>query len=178
MPNYTREGKQEIPMSFAEFKEGMEHGKFCKDSHRAFPVCLYYYGVRKTEARRAIREQFSIQHGLLFFDVGQRLKHSKKTDPLPIPVDAPFVNVLIEAVENTPKGKKVFPFSDKTAYNIIRRVWKYPHHLRLTRITGFFENGVPITQVKSWTGLTLNALDYYAGKVAIRNMGKSLLTPQ
>jgi hypothetical protein len=175
MPNYTREGKQEIPMTFNEFREGIEHGKFVKDSHRAFAVCLAYYGVRKTEARRAKKEQFFIQGNMLFFDVGQRLKHSKKTYPLPVPTDAPYMNFLIDAICETPKGERVFDFSDKTAYNIIRRVWHYPHHLRLTLITNFFERGRSITQVKSWTGLTLQALDFYAGKVAILDMGKSLL---
>jgi integrase len=177
MPNYTREGKQEIPLSSVEFKEGMEHGKFVKDSHRAFAVCLAYYGVRKTEARRAKKEQFKIQGGLLFFDVGPRLKHSKKTDPLPVPIDAPYINFLIDAMRNTPKGERVFDFSDKTAYNIIRRVWKYPHHFRLTNITGQFERGKTITQVKSWTGLTLQALDFYAGKVDILRTGKELKKP-
>jgi hypothetical protein len=77
-------------------------------------------------------------------------------------------------MDKTPENGKVFCFSDKTSYNVIHGVWFYPHHLRLTRITGFFEDGRPITQVKSWTGLTLQALDFYTGKVAILDMGKSL----
>jgi integrase len=178
MPNYSREGKQEIPMSFSQFREGMETGHFLQPSHRAFAVLLFYYGVRKTEARRALKEQFSIQNGLLFFNVGQRLKHSKETDPLPIPVNAPYIDLLVRQIDRTPKLGRVFDFSDKTAYNIIARVWHYPHHFRLTRITGFFEDGRTITQVKNWTGLSLQALDYYAGKVDILNMGKSLVGKQ
>jgi len=175
MPNYTRNGKQEVPMEFNQFIENMNSGKFCKAKHRAFAVLLVYYGVRKSEARRATKEQFSIQGNLLFFDVGQRLKHSKKTDPLPIPTDAPFVNELINLIEETPEGKPLFDFSDKTAYNIMQRAgFFYPHYARLTRITKFFQDGRPITEVKSWTGLTLQALNYYAGKVAILDMGKSL----
>jgi integrase len=175
MPNYTRAGKQEVPMEFSQFIENMKTGKFCKPSHRAFAVVLVYYGVRKSEARRTKKEQFSTQGNLLFFDVGPRLKHSDETDPLPIPIDAPFVNELIDLIEQTPSNSRVFNFSDKTAYNIMQRAgFFYPHHSRLTLITKFFQDGRPITEVKSWTGLTLEALNYYVGKVAILNMGKSL----
>jgi hypothetical protein len=175
---YSVAGKIEVAMSFKEFSEGITQGKFVKENHKAFAVLLFYYGVRLTEARRTFKEQFSIQGNLLFFDVGKRLKHGKETDALPIPIDAPFVDLLINAIEKTPNNTKVFQFSNKTGYNIVRRVWHYPHHFRLSRITGFFQDGRPITQVKSWTGLTLDALDYYVGKVSILEMGKSLSKPQ
>jgi len=165
-------------MSFQGFKEGMDHGKFCQKSHRAFPILLYYTGVRTNEARRSKKEQFSIEGNLLFFDVGKRLKHGSTTDPLPLPIQAPYIQELIELIERTPADSRVFDFSNKTAYNIVRRVWHYPHHFRLTRITGFFQDGRPITEVKSWTGLSLKALDYYAGKVTILDMGKSLAKQQ
>ena len=174
MPNYTIEGKQEVPMTFEEFREGMEHGKFIHESHKAYAVCLAYYGVRRGEGLRALREQFKVQGGLLFFDVGPRLKHSKQTEPLPIPINAPYLDILIKQIAETEKGEKVFKFSETTAWRIIRRVWHYPHHLRLTLITKLFEQGKTITQVKSWTGLTLNALDFYVGKVDIMRIGRSL----
>jgi integrase len=172
---YSIKGKIEIPMSQTEFKQGMSTGHFIRSSHRAFVVLLFYYGVRISEATRVKKEQFSVQGNLLFFDVGQRLKHSKKTDALPLAVDAPYVNELIELIRATPAGHKLFTFNRKTGYNIVRRVWNnYPHHFRLTRITGFFQDGRTLTEVKSWTGLSLKALDYYAGKVAILEMGRSL----
>jgi integrase len=171
---YSIEGKIEIPLTLNEFKQGMATGRFIHGSHRAFVVLLFYYGVRISEGLRANREQFKVQGNLLFFDVGQRLKHSKKTDPLPLAINAPYVNELIELIEQTPPGHKLFKFKRKTGYNIVRRVWHYPHHFRLTRITGFFQDGRTITEVKSWTGLSLKALDYYAGKVAILKMGESL----
>jgi integrase len=174
MPNYTIEGKQEFPLTFQEFKNGMETGVFHHESHRAFAVCLFYYGVRRWEALRALREQFKQQGGFLFFNVGPRLKHSKETEPLPIPVNAPFLDILIRQIELTEKGERVFKFSPTTAWRIIRRVWHYPHHMRLTLITNLFEQGRTITQVKSWTGLTVAALDFYAGKVDIMNIGKTL----
>lgn len=155
----------------------MNTGKFVKKEHRAYCILLFYSGVRRTEARRPKRKDFSLQHGLIFFDVGKRLKHSKQTDPIVIPLDAPYAQELWDVIEQTPQGEKVFQFSDKTAYNAVRRVFKYPHYFRLTRITWHFEQHRTITQVKSLTGLTLQALEFYAGKVDTLEAGKALSNP-
>jgi hypothetical protein len=90
----------------------------------------------------------------------------------------PYVDLIWVVVNRTKPGEQVFRFSDKTAYNVVRRVFKYPHFYRLSRITNFFEQGRTNTQLKSWTGLTLVALDAYAGRVDIMKMGKSLLEQQ
>lgn len=168
--------------------------------HRAYVVLLRFSGVRKLEALRATREQFVINkdRGLISFDVGPRLKklrHRQKgklltdaeyeallkqrarslsTPPLPIPLDAPYVDYLRVAVETTPAGQRVFPYSAKTAYNIVRRAFKYPHLFRLSLITNFFTSGWTIAQIRSWTGLSLNSLNYYVGLVDISKMGESL----
>ena len=39
---YSVAGKIEVPMSFSEFREGIEHGKFVKENHWTFPVILFY----------------------------------------------------------------------------------------------------------------------------------------
>lgn len=166
-------------MTYEEFLKGMEKGTFIKpDLHRAYNALLYYTGVRRNEARLTRKEQFSLQGEILFWDVGQREKHSRKTDPLPLPITLPYVDLILKAVQNTKPGEYVFRFSNKTAYNIVRRAFKYPHYFRLSRITSFYEQGRTTTQLKSWTGLTVMALDAYAGQVDIMKMGKSLLTPQ
>jgi hypothetical protein len=108
------------------------------------------------------------------FDVGQRLKHSKETPKLKIPLSAPYVPELKKTIEDTTKGKRVFPYCPKTGYNIVRRAFHYPHYFRLSRITNFFLDGWTIAQVKSWTGLSLTALEYYVGVVDTQKMGDSL----
>ena len=166
-------------MTDQEFLEGMEKGLFIKeDLHRAYNALLFYTGVRRNEARLTRREQFSLQGDILFWDVGHREKHSKETEPLPLSMGLPYVDVIYSAVQRAEPGGYVFPFSDKTAYNVVRRVFKYPHFYRLSRITKFYEQGNTNTQLKSWTGLTLTALDSYAGRVDIMKMGKSMLSIQ
>ncbi len=173
-PNYKREGKIQNPLTDQDFQDGMEHGKFVEPEHRAYCILLYYSAVRKCEALRSRREQFQITRATLMFDVGQRLKHGKTTPALRIPLKAPYVSELKATVEATATGQRVFPYSPKTGYNIVRRAFKYPHLFRLSRITNFFMGGWTIAQVRSWTGLSLRALDYYVGLVDIARMGESL----
>jgi integrase len=153
----------------------MKNGVFLKDIHRPYPVLVYYSGVRELEALRVTPESFDIRRTALYFEVGERLKHSAKTPPLKMPLNKPFMNLLKEQIEATAPGAKVFPFSDRTAYNIMRRAgFHYPHLLRLTRITDLFQQHFTIAQVKSWTGLSLRALNFYVGTVDIEHMGDKL----
>jgi integrase len=172
---YTKHGKILTPISNHEFIEGMESGNFASDKHRSYAVLLYYTAIRRAEALRCVPEQFKIYKDKIVFDVGKRLKHGITTPPLTIPRDLPFVNELEQAIRETPKGRRIWSYCAKTAYNIIDRAFGfYPHFFRLSRITNFFSEGWSIAQVHSWTGLTLKALDSYIGLVAVDKMGMSL----
>jgi integrase len=184
-PWYRREGKILVPISDEQFAEGIAEGKFVELKHRGYCVLLYYSGVRKMEALRSVREQFQIQKDIIFWDVLKRLKRGMTTPPLPLPLDAPFMNLLKEAIEDTKPKERVFPYCPRTAYNIVERAFKYPHLFRLTRITWFFSPhpelgrpaGFSIAEVRNWTGLSLKALDYYVGLVQLKQMGIAL-TPK
>ncbi len=175
MPWYRNAGKILTPLTDADFDKGMREGTFIKKEHKAFVTLLYYSAVRKREALRAQKGlHLRLEGDLVVFDVGKRLKHGKLTPPLIIPIKAPYVETLAEAIDNTKDEDWIFPFSDKTGYNIVHRAFQYPHLFRLSRITNFFLEGWTIPQVQSWTGLTLNALNYYIGSVDIKKMGESL----
>lgn len=178
MPNYTKQGKILIPLTEKQFQEGMRSGHFCQAKHRGFAALLYYTGVRVSEALRAKREQFTESENILYFSVGVRLKKQraktlKETGPLPIHLDRPFAYTIFNAVEETKRKKRVWPYSRMTGYNIIARVWRYPHHLRLTRITNFAAQGYRYTKLRSWTALSLSALEFYIGLVDIKEMGEA-----
>jgi hypothetical protein len=207
-------GKIQRPLTDEEFKESMEHGLFKRSKHRAFCVLLFYSGVRKGEAARTVKEQFTTTEESIIWEVGPRFKKNKylktcpvckdrnstkakfckicasdlsqveptlirtktvNTSPLELPLNAPFMELLKKAVEETEPGKRVFPYSPMTCYNIIHRAGLfYPHLQRLTRITTFFQEGYKNIDLKRWTGLSLPALDYYAGLAETSKMGKSL----
>lgn len=211
-PNYSRHGKILTPLSEAQFAKGMTDGYFAHKTHRAFPVCIYYSAVRTNEARRSIKEQYDLDSNpdFIMFDVGPRLKKIRRkfrgkllsdrvyleklrkrapsitTPPLPLPKNAPFMDELIKRIEATEPEQAIFPFSDKTAYNIIDRVFFYPHHFRLSRITWFFmphpevnrPRGFSIPEVRSFTGLSLGALDYYIGLADVADMGRAMYLDQ
>jgi integrase len=210
---YSREGKQEIPLSDSEFALGMDTGHFVHKRHRAYPVLLYYTAVRMSEGLHATREQFTIKDDVLYYDAGPRLKKHKlmkictceqknakkakfcnlcgkdisailptlistktmTTPSLPISLSLPYAEELRQVILNTQPGDRLFPYSRKTGYNITRRVWKYPHWFRLTRITDFLRDGYTALDVRSWTGLSLAAIEYYAGLVKLELMGKSMI---
>lgn len=162
------------PLSDEEFQEGMHIGKFCERKHKGFAALLFYTGVRKSEALRSVKEQFRLRADQIIFEVGKRLKRGIVTPPLNIPLEAPYVDEIVWSVEQTPNGERVWPYCKKTGYNIVDRVFKYPHYFRLSRITNFFLEGWTIVQVRSWTGLTLKALESYVGLVDVMRMGKTL----
>jgi len=153
----------------------MIKGTFKKQKHRGYAVLLYATAIRGGEALRCTPEQFTILNDKVIFEVGKRLKHGIITTPLTIPKDFPFMADLLEAIEATEPGQRIFPYCRKTGYNAIDRAFGfYPHFFRLNRITNFFLAGWSIAQVHSWTGLTLKALDYYLGLVEVDKMGMSL----
>jgi len=181
MPNYSKSGKILVPLTPEQFFEGIEEGHFCQEKHKAFAALLYHTGLRVSEVLRARKEQFSLQDDKIYFDVGKRLKKGIKTSSLMIPLSKPSAILIWDAIEDTKAKKRVFPYCRKTGYNIIARVWKYPHHFRLTKITDLFTARdkktkrllFSIPQIRTWTGLTLNALNFYIGLVDIEEMGKA-----
>jgi len=189
----------------------MNSGNFADPAYQAWPVGLYYTAVRKGELLRALRDQFSARGDYVYFEVGPRMKKIKRglgdaritdqeyedllkkrkaqitTPPLPLPYDAPFMDLLIERIEETNFGERVFPWSPKTAWNIIDRAFgAYNHFFRLSRITWFFSphpelgrpRGFSIPEVRSWTGLSLAALDYYIGLADMADMGRGMYRQQ
>jgi len=193
MPNYTKSGKQLIPISFEQFKEAMLNGHFVREKHRGLVALLYYTAVRITEALRSLREQYQISGQALYFDVGERLKkyhvirfrngkkletpiHTKpkgytETMPLKIPLSREFADCIKDAVEDTKPRKRVFPYCRATGYNVVARVLTYPHHLRLTRLTDLAKI-FGVAQLKSYTALSLPALEFYIGYADIEKMGE------
>ena len=148
MPWYRKNGKILRPITDQTFIERMDSGHFATRKHKGFIATLYYSAVRKGEALKATKEQFIITEDRVSFDVEKRLKHSLTTPPLSIPLSAPYVDEIVWSVENTEKGKRVWGYSGKTAYNIVDRVFPaYPHFFRLSRITNFFSEGRTITEL-------------------------------
>lgn len=168
------------PLTDEQFSKLMDNGKFVKQEHRGLIVFVYHSALRIGEALKVEPRQFRLSRNKkkLYVDVEHRFKGSKTTVPLPLPVKAPHMINVLEAVARAKKMSlpRVWNYCRKTGYNIITRVYPdgYPHFFRLNRITQFFSDGFTIDQVRSWTGLTLAALEHYVGVVDVEKMGASL----
>jgi len=173
---YKLTGKILYPLEQKEFLEKMKafKGKNIK-LHRPFVAFLYYYGVRISEALKILKENTKVSSSYLEVDIGERLKHSKRTPPLVIRINRPYVHEIAELIEEREPEERLFPFHRVTGWRVVRRSFKrYPHYFRLNRITDLFERGFTLTQIRNWTGLSLQSLEYYIGIVDIRKIGKAI----
>jgi len=175
MPHYSRHEKDLFAFSEHDFIKGMNTGKFVERKHKGFVALLYHTGVRKWEALRAKKEQFSIDKDRIHFDVGPRLKNGLHTAPLPILFEKPFTEEIVWSIKNTNAGQRVWPYSKKTGYNIVDRAFdKYPHYFRLNKITTLFRKGFTIDQVRTWTGhKALGSLTPYVGFANVERMAEA-----
>lgn len=176
MPNYKQ--KLTAPLEDQAFIEAMNTGHFIhKPEHQGYCAFLYYTGARCSEGLKMMAGQFRRTPGILYVDIGPRLKHSHQTEPLEIPVAAPFVDCIIDSYASLKPDLKVWPYCRKTGYNIVKRAFPtgYPHYFRLSRITTFLLKGFTTPEIKSWTGLNASTIDHYVGFVQLHRMGKSLL---
>lgn len=172
MPNYAN--KETRLMFDEEFNRLMLSKFFSKPNHKGFIALLYYSGVRVSEATNAKRKQFHREANMLYYDVGLRLKHSKQTPALPIPLRAPHVDCICNSYLGLEPEQIVFPYHRRTALDIVSRFHAYPHYYRQNRITRFFLDGYTIPEVKAWTGLNTKNLDYYVAMASIVKMGQSM----
>jgi integrase len=172
MPWYRRHGKDFFPMTEEEFIKKMDTGYFLHSSHRIYVIILYYTGVRKMEALRALRKQFRITEDKIYFDVGTRLKKGLHTAPLPMLKNKKYIDELEAYLKTKDTDEKLFNFSPSTAFRIVDRAFdKYPHYFRLTKITLLFRKGFTIDQVRSWTGhKALGSLTPYVGYSNVEDM--------
>jgi len=176
LPNYTRNGKIETPISDKNFFRILTENKLSLGTERiAFLAILFYLGIRVSEALKLRPESFKIEGEKLFIDVGVRLKHSKRTPPLSVRLNRPFVDDIVKTVSKTKPTRRVWKFSRVTAWKIVRDTFdRYPHYFRLNRITNLFEKKYSVSKLKSWTGLTLSSLNYYVGVVSVSELGENI----
>ena len=173
LPKY-KYGKITAPIDFQTFKEAMENGHFAKGkmlSHKSFLAFLYWFGVRKAEALERRKEDFLVKDDLLIVDATP--KKGGEREPLEVPVNYPYVDLIIENVKQTgrsPRNKegRVWNLSPRTAINIVKRAMGdryYPHFFRLNRATRFLEDSTTtLPEMKAWFGWkAAKTVDPYIG---------------
>jgi integrase len=154
-------------MTPQQFKELLDQ---IEPYYKGIIAFLYYTGCRVSEALALQHENFRLTEKLLYVDKIKRLKHSKNTEALAIDRKAPGVS----SIEGRACMNPVFPYTRQTIRNILKPFGLYPHYFRMNRISQLFMQDKNIVQVQSWTGLTINALNAYIGKVSNEKIGREI----
>ena len=169
LPIY-RHGKQTSPISFQRFERAMEHGKFISPlSHKSFLAFLYWIGCRKTEALMLTTENFKLSKDETRFKIWvPTLKGGERKKPLQLPLKLPYVNLIAQQLIARGPGRRIWPFTGRTAIRIVKRalgVKYYPHFLRLNRATKFLDDPTTtIPEMKAWFGWKrTKTIDDYIG---------------
>lgn len=173
LPRY-KYGKITAPIDYQSFYGAMEKASFPKNrklSYKSFVAFLYWFGVRKSEALERVVDDFVVKDTLLI--VNATPKKGGQREPLEIPADYPYVNLIVKKIEQTqrspsnPKGR-IWNSSPRTAITIVKHVMGdryYPHFFRLNRATRFLEDpSTTLPEMKAWFGWkAAKTVDPYIG---------------
>lgn len=163
MPKYNK--KITSPMDYDDFAEKIRD---LPRDRQALLSILFFTGCRISEALALTSNDIDFRLDTFYVQI-HRLKGSMQTDPLPLPRTSYLMWL-------TTQDGRLFKFSYKTAYRIVKRIWPdlYPHYFRHNRFTNLAEK-FPLATLISYTGLTPNAVKFYIAKVDIKRVGKALL---
>lgn len=169
--HHYKYGKQTDPIDFKTFESIMNQGQFVhKRRDNSFLAFLYWFGVRRSEVLERVKEDFQVKDGLLIVDCPAKKGGSR--EPLEVPIDFPFVDLIIEQVQKTRRTlanptRRVWNISGPTAWRIVKRVMPkhYPHYFRLNRATRFLEDPTTtLPEMMAWFGWkAAKTVDPYIG---------------
>jgi len=169
--HHYKYGKQTTPIDFQTFKTIMDNGKFIHPLRdKSFLAFLYWFGVRRAEALERVKEDFKLKDGLLIVDATP--KKGGEREPLEVPVDYPYVDLIIKQVNKMRRTlanptRRVWNISGPTAWRIVKRAMPkhYPHYFRLNRATRFLEDPTTtLPEMMAWFGWkAAKTVDPYIG---------------
>ena len=155
-----------------QFEAALAHPYNHALEYQAFIVLQYYTGVRVTEEVRALKESFQVTDKTVYWEVGKRLKHGKQTPPLPLNLEQPHMDLLLEQINRTRKGKRVFDFDRTTAWRHCSKTGLgYNHLARLTAITAYLKAGYSVAHIVNFFGISVQTVNAYVGTIDLEEMG-------
>lgn len=162
-------GKPDSEIDFEDFKNRLNKTQL-STRKKAYAILLYWLGCRRSEPLVIKKEDIEEREGSLFISIHyrkndsnelipfSRAKRGQAGGPCEIPLQLFGVDLVKQVWEKTKRGRKIFPFSDKTGYRIIKQLYpqKTPHWLRYNRITKLRKmlgDKLTIDEIKSFTGI-------------------------
>ncbi|RLI46924.1 hypothetical protein DRO69_02030 [Candidatus Bathyarchaeota archaeon] len=188
-PHRYKHGKIEEATDLQTFSQLMNKikkswGSFDVLFIKSLLALFYWTGLRKSEVVGAISHRYwTKKHGWkwtqpvkgimkediwikgrFFYVKAIARKHGKREAPLIIPLDLPYVDLIVEQWRRTPEKEKVWSISEVHVWRLIKDIAPnlYLHFFRFNRITKFCENPkLSIADICSWTGLTPQTIGKY-----------------
>ena len=177
-PHRYKFGKLLTSITPEQFEAALAHPYNKSLEYQAFIVLEYYSGARVSELLRPVKEAFQDTEKTLYWDVGKRLKHGKLTLPLPLSHELPHMDILLEQINRTRKGKRVFDFDRTTAWrHCAKSGLGYNHHARLSAITFFLksrdERGdrFSTAEIVNFFGVSVQTVNAYIALLNVEEMG-------
>lgn len=126
--------------------------------YKAYVILLYWVGCRRSEPLEIKREDVVEKDGVLYMNI-PAFKGGERGGLVELPLSLFGVYLIKEVWQLTPKGAKLFCFSDKTGYRKVKKLFprKTPHwlrHNRLTKLRAKRDIGeITTDDIKSFTGI-------------------------
>lgn len=166
-------GKPDSEIDLEDFKTRLNQTKLSLRK-KAYAILLYWMGCRRSEPLVIKKEDIEEREGSLFISIHyrknennepilfSRAKRGQAGGPTEIPLQLFGVDLVKTVWQKTKQGRKLFPFSDKTGYRVIKQLYpkKTPHWLRYNRITKLRKmlgDKLTIDDIKSFTGIRRDA---------------------
>lgn len=120
--------------------------------------------VKFTKAMPGIRQNDIHIEGEWLVIQAEARKHGSREGPLRIPLDFPFVDLIVQQWKRTEPNQRVWAIPEVTSWRIMKQLdaKKYLHFFRFNRITEMCNNPqISIAELCSWTGLTVQTIEDY-----------------
>jgi len=154
-----KNGKPNQEISLEEFQRALSKGHYANlYLHRAYLAVIFWIGCRRSEPLMMLKEDIREEKGSLFLKI-PALKHGMRGGEIELPLSYPGVDYILKRWQQIKPGRRMFPFTDKTGYRIIKRIFtdKSPHwfrHSRITMLRRLRDQKILSTDdIKSWTGI-------------------------
>lgn len=130
--------------------------------YKAYVILLYWLGCRRSEPLEVKEQDVEETEESIFITI-PAFKGGERGGPIELPKALYGIEFLREVWKQTPQNMRLFRFSDKTGYRIIKRLLpkKSPHWLRHNRVTKLRkkrdQGEISTDDIKSFTGIKSDA---------------------
>jgi integrase len=124
-----------------------------------------------------VKEDVRVQGDTVYI-ISKPLKHGKRKHALELPVDLPYMNLVIDIAESTEPKERVFPFSENQVWRAFTKAGNiYPHAFRYSRATNMAKTpGMALKDLMGWFGWARSATAdaYLTGEESIAKARDSI----